>query len=155
MTAGALVREVRFDELEALLALYGHLHQEDDPPPPEAKLRQLWDSIVANPMLRYFAAEADGHLVASCALTIIPNLTHGARPYGLIENVVTHADYRRRGIGTAVLRHALQVAWDANCYKVMLQTGRDLAEVGPFYERAGFRRGSKTGFIATPPDTSP
>jgi GNAT superfamily N-acetyltransferase len=81
----------------------------------------------------------------------VPNLTRGARPYGLIENVVTHPDWRGRGIGTAVLHHALNLAWDADCYKVMLLTGRtDEATLG-FYERAGFAGGEKTGFVARPP----
>jgi len=49
-------------------------------------------------------------LVASCALAIIANLTRGARPYAVIENVVTHESYRRRGLGTAVLHHAVDLA---------------------------------------------
>ena len=93
-----------------------------------------------NPWLHYFVAEVDDQLVSSCTLTIIPNLTHGARPYGLIENVVTHAGYRRQGLGQAVLQHALGVAWEANCYEVMLLTGAKQPEVLRFYEAAGFKR---------------
>jgi GNAT superfamily N-acetyltransferase len=91
-------------------------------------------------------------LVSSCTLTIIPNLTRGARPYGLIENVITDQGYRGRGFGTRLLRHALQVAWDRDCYKVMLLTGHKDEGVFRFYEGAGFRRGVKTGFIAYPPE---
>jgi GNAT superfamily N-acetyltransferase len=106
---------------------------------------------VADPRLYYVVAELEGQLVASCALTIVPNLTRGARPYGLIENVVTHAEYRRRGLGTAVLRHGCEVAWRAGCYKVMLLTGsRDPGVLG-FYEAAGFLKDVKTGFIRYPP----
>ena len=92
----------------------------------------------------------EGQLATSCTLVIIPNLTRGARPYGLIENVVTHAEYRQRGIGTRLLRHALQIAWEQNCYKVMLLTGRQDEATLRFYEKAGFQRGLKTGVIAKP-----
>lgn len=157
--SGFYVRPIRRDELPKLLDLYEHLHEGGDALLPfDERLEQLWDGIVSNPLLHYFVGECnsefdgdfDGQIVSSCTLAIIPNLTRGARPYGLIENVVTHRDYRRRGFATQVLQHALQVAWDHGCYKVMLLTGRKDEATLRFYERAGFKRGVKTGFIAYP-----
>jgi GNAT superfamily N-acetyltransferase len=85
-------------------------------------------------------------------LIVIPNLTRGARPYGLIENVVTHPEYRKQGIGSNLLRYALRLAWEKQCYKVMLLTGRKQEETLRFYESVGFQRGIKTGFVAKPID---
>jgi GNAT superfamily N-acetyltransferase len=144
------IRKAQSDELPALLALYEHLHAADEPLPDDAKVRQVWDDIDRDPKLHCLVAERDGVFVASCILAIIPNLTRGARPYGLIENVVTHPCYRRQGVGTALVRHALAVAWERNCYKVMLLTGRKDEKVFQFYEKAGFQRDVKTGFIAYP-----
>jgi GNAT superfamily N-acetyltransferase len=145
------IRAMRKDELDQLIALYTHMHEKPDAPlPPEEHLGPLWDGIVANPMLHYFVGEVEGKLVSSCTMAIIPNLTRGARPYGLIENVVTHRDHRKRGYGTRILQHALQVAWEQDCYKVMLLTGRKDEATLRFYDRAGFKRGVKTGYIAYP-----
>lgn len=91
-------------------------------------------------------ADVAGLLVSSCTLAIIPNLTRGARPYGVIENVVTHPGYRRRGLGRGVLQAALNTAWGANCYKVLLATGSKRETTLRFYEGAGFSRGGKTYF---------
>jgi GNAT superfamily N-acetyltransferase len=91
-------------------------------------------------------AEADGRLVSSCSLSIIPNLTRGGRPYAVIENVVTDADWRRRGLGRQVLAAATAQAWAAGCYKVMLATGSRREATLQFYEGAGFERGAKTYF---------
>lgn len=126
------------------------MHPQDPELPIEPALDRLWQSICANPHLHYLGAETDGTLVSTCTITLIPNLTRGARPYALIENVVTHPEFRRRGIATSLLRTALQWAWERNCYKVMLLTGRKDEETLRFYERVGFRAGVKTGFIATP-----
>ena len=112
----------------------------------------VWKLIQHDPNQHLCGAYWDGSLVATCTLIIIPNLTRGGRSYGLIENVVTHPDYRRRELGTAVLRRALEVAWERNCYKVMLLTGSKNEATLQFYEKVGFQRGVKTGFVAVPGD---
>ena len=91
--------------------------------------------------------EDDGIVVSSCTLVIIDNLTRSGKPFGFIENVVTHKEYRNKGYGTAILHKAVEVAKENNCYKVMLLTGRKEESVLRFYERAGFEKGIKTGFI--------
>jgi GNAT superfamily N-acetyltransferase len=146
-----LIRDIRDDELAPLLDLYTHLIPNDAPLPPEDQLLAVWHSLLNDPNRRYFVAEVEGRIVSTCNLSIIANLTRGARPYGLIENVVTHADYRGRGIATRVLRHTLDAAWARNCYKVMLLTSAKEESTLHFYEQAGFKRGVKTGFIALHP----
>lgn len=89
----------------------------------------------------------DGCLVASCVCVVVPNLTHGQRPYALIENVVTDPAHRKRGFATACLNAACKIAREADCYKVMLLTGSKQESTLRFYEKAGFNRQDKTAFI--------
>lgn len=144
------IRLITRDELPQLLSLYQHLNPADAPLPDEHILQSMWDEILCNPSLFYIVADIAGKLVSTCNLVIVPNLTRGARPYGFIENVVTHTDYRKQGLGTQVLRYALNIAWQKKCYKVMLLTSSKREETLHFYEQAGFKRGVKTGFIALP-----
>src|SRR5262245_43514857 len=104
------IRTLERGDLDALLDLYTHLFAADDPLPDRARLLQVWKSMLESSMLHVLGLEHDGRLVSSCTLTLTPNLTRGTRPYGQIENVVTHADYRRRGLGSALIRHALRTA---------------------------------------------
>ena len=145
-----MIRELSGPDLPALLELYQHLHAEDDPLPPEDEVQEIWAAIQQNPDLRYYGVFEGDVLVSSCTLSVIPNLTRGCRPYGVIENVVTHADFRRRGHGRSVLKHALADAWSRGCYKVMLLTGRKSEATYTFYESAGFDRHAKQAFLAKP-----
>lgn len=142
------IRDIKKNEMSKLLKLYSHLHRKDAPLPEKSKLESIWKEITTSPLLHYFVLELDKEFVSSCTLSVIPNLTRGGRPYGLIENVVTHAEYRRRGFGTSILQYALEVAWENKCYKVMLLTGSKDPAIHQFYEKTGFKMGIKTGFIA-------
>jgi GNAT superfamily N-acetyltransferase len=89
--------------------------------------------------------EVEGTLAVSCSLVVVPNLTRGGKPYGLIENVVTRAEFRKRGFGKQILQSASEVAWAEGCYKVMLMTGSKKLETLRFDVSTGFEQ-SKTGF---------
>jgi GNAT superfamily N-acetyltransferase len=62
-------------------------------------------------------AEEDGRLLSTCNIAIVPNLTRSARPYAVIENVVTRSGARRRGLGRACIMKAIEFAKENGCYK--------------------------------------
>ena len=140
------IRKLNADDLDQLLQLYVHLIPNEDPRPEKKTVRSIWESICVNSDRLYFGVFEES-MVSTCNLTIIPNLTRAGRPYGLIENVVTHTDHRRKGYGKAVLNHALAYAKNRNCYKVMLLTGSKNEGTYRFYESVGFDRHAKQGFV--------
>lgn len=146
-----IIREIRENELDILLELYKHLHADDIPLPNREHVLDIWDKIIKNEIVHCFVLEFDKKIVSSCILTIIPNLTRGARPYGLIENVVTHIDYQGKGLGQKLLKKVLKFAWNQKCYKVMLFTGSKYEWILNFYEKIGFNRKNKTGFVINAP----
>lgn len=147
MNEEIIIRPIKYQELNELLDLYIHLNKDDPRLELDEQLKNKWLKIFNNENYFYIIGEYKGKIVSSLVLTIIDNLTRNARPYGLIENVVTHPDYRKMGIGRMMLNKALNTSWERNCYKVMLLTGRKDQETLKFYENSGFKSGDKTGFI--------
>lgn len=141
-------RRLSYADLLALLDLYRHLHVTDDPLPLPERLDDIWREILENDRIRYFGTFIGDELVSSCTIVIVPNLTRGCRPYGLIENVVTDANYRKRGYARSLLHMALAFAWENGCYKVMLMTGRKDKETLDFYRASGFDPDGKQAFVA-------
>ena len=141
-----ITRLIKYNELNELLSLYRQLNP-DDPDVCENKaLIDTWESIYNNPNYYYIVVEVGGKIVSSCNISIISNLTRNLRPYGLIENVITDVNHRKRGYATKAINMAVEIAKNNNCYKVMLLTGRN-EETLKFYEQVGFKKGIKTGFI--------
>jgi GNAT superfamily N-acetyltransferase len=138
-----IIRPASDGDLADLLQLYRHLNS-DDPPEP-ALAAQQFAAILAQPGMTVLIGVADGQAAATVTVIVVPNLTRQAAPYALIENVVTHADRRKRGYAGLLMRAAIDEAWEAGCYKVMLLTGSKEPGTLRFYEACGFDR-SKTGF---------
>jgi ribosomal protein S18 acetylase RimI-like enzyme len=149
--ADVTIRQAEAADLADLLELYGDLHDHDEPAPAGTRRDELWHAMLHQPGLRCVVADREGRLVASYVLAIVPNLTRGGRSFAVIENVVTRRDSRQRGIGSAMMRHALATAWAEDCYKVMLQSATHRFEAHRFYERCGFRSDQKKAFVAYPP----
>ena len=141
---GFSIRAARPSDLERLLKLYPQLNPSDEAMSLDLAASRLGD-INQLPGSAVLLGLLGNDLVASCTLIVIPNLTRAGRPYALIENVVTDALHRGRGYGTRILRAAVDAAWGAGCYKVMLMTGSKQPSTLRFYEKAGFEQ-TKTGF---------
>jgi len=141
----AVIRSAAEHDLPEVLNLYRHLHPHE-PPLETVAAKRVWSTLLASSFMTVIVAQAAEWLISSCAIAIVPNLSRSGRSYGVIENVVTHADYRRLGLGRRVLAYALDVAWQADCYKVHLATGSTRETTLRFYEEAGFHRGGKTRF---------
>lgn len=144
MASEIIVRRATGEDLPELIQLYRHLVPGDEPLD-DGKARAIWERFSRLEDASIFLAVRSTTLVATCTLVVIPNFVRSGASYALIENVVTHADFRGHGYGKAVLAHAVETAWALGCYKVMLLTGsKDPATLG-FYRNAGFQT-TKTGF---------
>lgn len=141
-----LIRRCTLQDMAGLLALYRELRPHDPALAPDAA-RTALTALLAQPHLHLLVAEVDGQLAATCQLGVVATLTNGGRPFGIIEHVVTASAFRRRGISRQLLSHALELAWQQDCYKVMLLSGEGRDEAHRLYEKLGFKAGIEKGFV--------
>ena len=111
-------------------------------PPKEEQDMTLWERLLEkfekDENMHLLVAEEDGKVLSSVQMAIIESLTHNVRPFAVIENVVTHADYRNRGFASALLEKASEIARAHRCYKVFLETGSNKESTLNFYRNNGF-----------------
>ena len=110
-------------------------------------LEQLSPSLIDNDILRTAVAdlsgdhyinvcEVNGLVIGTSHLYVQPNLSHGGKPKGHVENVVVDRNHREHGIGRLLVNDLLRVARERGCYKVVLNCK---PENYGFYKGLGFR----------------
>lgn len=116
-------------------------------PPKEEQDMTLWQNLLGkfekDENMHLLVVEDDGKVVSSVQMAIIESLTHNVRPFAVIENVVTHVDYRNKGYASALLEKASEIAREHRCYKVFLETGSNKESTLNFYRNNGFELDTK------------
>lgn len=103
-----IIRKAKSTDAEDLKVLYFEYLTRF--PPKEEQDMAYWAELLAkfekDNHMYLLVVEEDEKAVASVQMAIVESLTHNVRPFAVIENVVTHGDYRNRGYGSALLQKA-------------------------------------------------
>jgi GNAT superfamily N-acetyltransferase len=149
MQSGLLIRKAREDDLAALIAIFaadevgGH-GDTTDPDAFDDYLR-AFNVIDASLNEQLFVAELGGDVVGTFQVMFNRTLTGRGGLAMVIEAVQTRSNMRGRGIGAAMIEHAVAEAGRRGCRLVQLASNMARADAHRFYERLGFSR-SHFGF---------
>jgi GNAT superfamily N-acetyltransferase len=125
-------------DLPAVLALYAQPGM-DDRTLTVVQAEAMLAEFARYPSYRLFVAcEADGAIVGTYALLIMHNFAHCGTPSAVVEDVVVLAGRQGQGIGRQMMRHAIDEARAAGCYKLALSSNRKRLAAHAFYESLGF-----------------
>ena len=139
------IRKITKNDLDTLMNLYVQLSPVNEGLSVQ-KRDEVWEQIQNDDKITYLGAYENNQLIATCFLTIIPNLSNQGRPIGYIENVVTDEKWRGKGVGTKLLQEAVAIAKVQNCYKVFLESGIARTGAHEFYRTLGFDDTHKKAF---------
>ncbi|MCM3781516.1 GNAT family N-acetyltransferase [Neobacillus mesonae] len=117
--------------------------------PNSKKMNVLEDQIEAirkSPMNFLFVYAEGETILGTLTLNICLQAMHGLRPYGIIENVIVHENYRSRNIGQKLLQHAEKYCISMDCHKIMLLSSAKRIRAHEFFEKEGFDGTVSRGF---------
>lgn len=139
------IRKAEAGDLDDLLQLYSLLYGKSVLKK-DSGLTKTWHEMLNDPFYHIIVADEDGQIVSTCVIVIIRNLTFEHRPYAVIDNIVTHGEFRAQGLATACLQEAQKIAEEAGCYKITLSTSSRLQSTHKFYEKLGYNKEGLTAF---------
>jgi GNAT superfamily N-acetyltransferase len=146
---GLSFREATAADLPAIVAALADddlgRQRENASLPLDGRYLAAFHAIVADPRQQFIVAERNGEIVGFFQLTFIPGLSSRGAWRGLIESVRVVASQRSKGIGEAMLGHAMALCREQGCAVLQLMTDKRRADAHRFYEKLGFV-GSHEGF---------
>lgn len=133
------VREARATDIDAMVELLGHLFkQEVDFAPAPAKQRRALELILAQPSMgRLFVLTREGKVLGMVSLLFTISTAEGGKAAWL-EDLVVRPEHRERGLGTRLLRAAVDWARRAGISRITLLSDASNARARGLYLRHGF-----------------
>lgn len=83
------------------------------------------------------SCKQDGLEVGRAFVYIMHNDLH-QRPFALMEDVYVSKAFRGQGLGSKIVRQVIQLAQEANCYKLLATSRDSRTKVHDLYQRLGF-----------------
>jgi len=126
-------------DLPQLVELLGVLFtQEAELNPDPQKQRRALELILAEPSrARIYVAREAGTVIAMAALHFTTSTAEGGK-VAWFEDCIVRPEYRRKGIGKALLEYVIAQARAEGALRVMLLTDGDNARAQALYREIGF-----------------
>lgn len=129
-----MIRDAKPEDLEQILDLLYQLSppKEKNLKTDKKELRTILNEMIFDRNYVVCVYQEGQRLLGTATLIIQLNLSHGGRPYGHIENVVTDQNFRVSGIGRKMMDYLVKKADERNCYKIVLSCEKKNV---PFYKK--------------------
>jgi len=140
----AIVRAATEEDIPRILELYRELvittsEAEKGQSPSQDDYQRIFADIRDHSGHELLVAEEQGEVAGSVVLLIVPNLSHGALPWAVVENLVVDQRYQGKGFGRLLMEYAIARAKEAGCYKIGLSSDKRRREAHRFYSSLGFK----------------
>jgi GNAT superfamily N-acetyltransferase len=134
------IRPATATDLPGVLALYAQPDMDNGKVLALEDAAQVWAQFSHYPNYRLFVACEGGAVMGTFALLVMHNLGHQGTPSAIVEDVVVHVGHQSQGLGRDMMHHAMALAREAGCYKLVLSSNQKRERAHAFYESLGFQR---------------
>ena len=98
----------------------------------------VFSEILESKYFDIFVMVKDNEIIGFYQLMFLPHISFKGSKRGQIESVRIRSDFRRSGLGTKLMKHAIEVARDNGCSILQLTSNKKRNETDKFYKNLGF-----------------
>ena len=133
------IRAARYEDLPLLIQLYAEM--DGVSPLPKDTAAEILSAIAQVPNYQIYLAFVNGETVGTFSLLYVPTMMHrGYHKFAVLDAVTVTPRVRGQGIGTQMMKAALQLSAEAGCYKVTLSSNLTRDRAHQFYQSLGFEQ---------------
>lgn len=135
-----LANEQDLDKIVEMLAddELGRARERYEQPIPESYIK-AFDAITSDPNNELVVACQGNEVIGVQQITFTPYITYQGGWRATIEGVRTSSQVRGKGVGTKLIKWAIQRSKDRGCHLVQLTTDKQRVDALRFYESLGFK----------------
>lgn len=135
-----IANEQDLDSIVSMLAddTLGNKRERYEHPLPNSYLK-AFSAIASDPNNELVVACVGNEVIGVQQITFTPYITHQGGWRATIEGVRTSASVRGKGVGTKLIKWAIQRAEERGCHLVQLTTDKKRPDALRFYEQLGFK----------------
>jgi len=129
------IRTAVSQDSEALLELADELIPLEDRSSREVMLKKS----LQDPNCKIYVAEVDDKVVGFIDIHVFPDFVEGA-PIAIIQNLIVEKNYRKMGIGSKLLKRAVEESEKQNAAELHVWTEFENQQAISFYTEHGFEK---------------
>lgn len=105
------------------------------------RAEEVFTQITQTPNYYIYLARLNQQPVGTFSLIYLPTMMHrGYHKFAVLDAVTVISSMRGRGIGSQMVKAAIQLSAEAGCYKVTLSSNLKRHRAHQFYESLGFEQ---------------
>lgn len=142
-----ILRYAETDDVHRLRNLYHQLIPDEHPS--ERDMVKTLSHILENlKSVSIIVAELDQEIVATCQIIVYDNLIRTPNKKAVIDSVVVDEPFRKKGIGTAMIKWAVVELKRRRCAVIYVSTSATRVAAPKLYRKAGFEDFGTTFYIS-------
>jgi len=102
------------------------------------KYLSVFSELLESKYFDIFVMEINNEIIGFYQIMYLPHISFKGSKRGQVESVRIRSDSRRSGLGTKLMKHAIEVAGDNGCSILQLTSNKKRKEIGKFYKNLGF-----------------
>ncbi len=102
------------------------------------KYLSVFSELLESKYFDIFVMEINNEIIGFYQIMYLPHISFKGSKRGQVESVRIRSDSRRSGLGTKLMKHAIEVAGDNGCSILQLTSNKNRKGIVKFYKNLGF-----------------